>query len=282
MLAGGVILLTLFSCSTSDNDAPMMPKIAETPELPENPAKPEQQKKPEMVRITGGTYDGSKPLEPPSDVFIEGRKVTIRDLWVCAHEVTQKEYYDYCWYCNPKCNPESSPKYGAGDNYPAYGACWYDALVYCNLRSIAEGFEPVYKIGGKTNPTEWPGVQSKIVDGKTKYCDLGFYDDAWDAAEMISDANGYRLPTEAEWEYVARGGTKDNYIYSGSNTADEVAWYRENSDDTMHPVMTKKQNSMGIYDMSGNADEWCWECYGTITSSTPLTGTQSNNSKRPD
>ncbi|MBR7079018.1 MAG: SUMF1/EgtB/PvdO family nonheme iron enzyme, partial [Treponema sp.] len=196
----------------------------------------------DFVKINGGTYDGTAPLTPASEVFKVGRRVVISDFYICNHEVTQAEYEKYCTYGGSRPNDT----YGKGPNHPVYYVCWYDALVYCNKRSIAEGLTPCYKIGGKTNPDEWGSVPTSR-------------NATWNAVTCNFDANGYRLPTEAEWEYCARSENRDSYTYSGSNTVGDVSWYGENSGSKTHDVKTKTPNSKGLYDMSGNVWEWCWD-----------------------
>ena len=109
------------------------------------------------------------------------------------------------------------------------------------------GYTPVYLLNGEADVTKWnyKPHEDKEVNGYI---------------EQNLSANGFRLPTLKEWQYAARGG--ENYIYSGSNELDEVAWYVDNSNGVTHPVSSKKPNGYGLYDMSGNVDEWCWDVYG--------------------
>lgn len=235
------------------------------------------------MKVSGTTFDGTETLTPESKVFISGRNLTIGDLYVCDHEVTQAEYETYCIYSNY----EPNSYYGIGDNYPAYYISWYDAMVYCNLRSIAEDYTPVYMIENETDPSKWTDIVSKTIDGTTRYCGPSSYRGTWTHyVTFDTSANGYRLPTEVEWEYAARGGSEwKTYTYSGSDTIDDVAWYNGNSyytTYTTHEVKTKQANSLGIYDMSGNVDEWCYDIFSsTITSTNSATGpTYSSEGKR--
>ena len=225
-----------------------------------------------FVKVTGGTVTGdTKYASSDNDyIFIAGRTVTISDMYVCDHEVTQAEYEKYCKYGSDS----PSSYYGDGDNYPAYYVNWYDAIVYCNLRSIDEGLTPAYKIGEETDPAKWSGIAG---DSENGYCGPSSYNSTWNALTYDKEADGYRLPTEAEWEYIAREAGTSTTTYSGSDTVDEVAWYSSNSSSKTHEVKGKNANSLGIYDMSGNVYEWCYDWYGTVNSSTADTGASSGS-----
>ena len=229
----------------------------------------------DFVEVAGTEITGNESWTPSSSVFVSGRSLTIDDLYVCDHEVTQKEYETYCKYGSSR----PSDTYGKGDDYPAYYVNWYDAVVYCNLRSMDEGLTPAYAIGGETDPSKWTGIVSTTSDGVTKYCGPSSSNATWNALTYDTTANGYRLPTEAEWEYIAREAASSSTTYSGSNTIDDVAWYTSNSDSKTHEVNTKAANSLGIYDMSGNVWEWCYDWYGTISSSTGASGSASGSNR---
>ena len=214
----------------------------------------------DFVLVTGATINfniGNSQFQSCGDY-----PTTIGDLYVCEHEVTQKEYEKYCIYGTEKDDEGNlgtqyapTSAHGTGDDYPVYFVSWHDAIVYCNLRSLDEGLTPVYSLPKpKTNPNDpdealvystKPSEWVDIVTSGDKYCgpNLNYYYDiysnSWSNWEWISsspgyesvrineDANGYRLPTTEEWEYFARGGqglkgAEAAYEHSGAIDDDAI------------------------------------------------------------
>ena len=213
-----------------------------------------------MVFVQGGTFQMGSNHGDSNEKPIH--TVTVSDFYIGKYEVTQKEWKEIMSINLSDIGEREltqeeleliffrNQPHFKGDNLPVENVSWYDAVEFCNKKSRNEGLTPCY--------TE---------SGKNTKCDFS--------------ANGYRLPTEAEWEYAARGGNKSGgYKYSGSNSVNSVAWLRipfsKNSSKKTHDVGTKQSNELGIYDMSGNVWEWCYDWHDNYTSN------PSSNPQGPD
>lgn len=133
----------------------------------------------------------------------------------------------------------------AGLNLPVTEISWFDALKWCNAKSLINCLEPVYI----------------LKEEKTHFCS-GVYEseDSFHFIEFCSNANGYRLPTDAEWEWAAMGGCdSQGFTYAGSNDLNQAGWYEGNSGGEVHEVGLKLSNELGLFDMSGNVHEWVWD-----------------------
>ncbi|MCL2186099.1 MAG: formylglycine-generating enzyme family protein [Treponema sp.] len=192
-----------------------------------------------FVHIKGGTFMMGSPKNERgrSNKEIQ-HQVTVSSFYMCKFTVTQKEYFEVMG---------NNPSKFKGDNLPVECVRWFDAVEYCNKLSQREGLTPAYTIDNK-----------KVT---------------WNRKLNVSlETSGYRLPTEAEWEYACRAGTTTTYN-TGSNFTDNTGWCKnntewckENNGRTTHPVGKKTANAYGLFDMHGNVLEWCWDWYGNYPS----------------
>ena len=189
-----------------------------------------------MVFVEGGTFQmGSNDISRAKPVH----SVTVSSFYIGKNEITQGEYRSVTG---------KSPSIYKGDSRPVENVSWYDAVEFCNALSKREGLSTAYNIN--------KGRQDS--NNKSKYDEV-----KWTVTVNLN-ANGYRLPTEAEWEYAARGGKRSKgYKFAGG----DAGWNIDNSGRKTHEVRKRSANEIGLYDMSGNVSEWCWNWYRSYSSS---------------
>jgi formylglycine-generating enzyme required for sulfatase activity len=185
----------------------------------------------DMIKVDGGKFlMGSKDGDRVADADEQKQ----HEVYVNGFEISKFEVSVWQWKAfikDTKGKMPEVPAWGWKDNFPVNQISWADAISYCNWLSKKEKLQPAY-----------------TLNGPNTICNF--------------KANGYRLPTEAEWEYAAKGGKLSKGTkYSGSDNANQIAWHKANSNKTPHTIGTKSPNELGIYDMSGNVWEWCWDWY---------------------
>jgi formylglycine-generating enzyme required for sulfatase activity len=218
----------------------------------------------EMVWIPAGSFQMGSNDSLDRNAQPAHQVTLTNGFWMGKYQVTQGQWHavmgnwpSFFDGTNDRSHTTVTPTLNR-NNLPVESVSWYDAIVFCNRLSMMEGLTPAYEIPNQwPNPTSWttdPVTWGAVPTGNTR----------WNAVRIVSGSNGYRLPTEAQWEYACRAGTTTAYN-TGYVITDDTGWYFINSGNRTREVGLKPANSWGLHDKHGNVREWCWDRWGSYT-----------------